>query len=316
MHKTRLLIRGMVLALLLLTVTPTLAAAATAPTRVCLALGAGGANGLAHVPVLEVIDEFGITPHRIAGSSIGSIIGALYAAGLSGVEIRRAIDRFVISGDESTLDEIRRRGSLRWIEFIDIELGRCGLLSSDGFIAFMYDTVGERRFEDLAIPLRVVAADLWRREQVVLEAGPLLPAIKASMALPGVFEPEIIDDRVLVDGGIVNPVPFDVLGEDCQLVIAVDVAGIRSGPDDRPPGYFDTLFNAVKVMQRAILDGKLRDGRPDIVLAPGITDVRALEFYKAEDIFRQSGAAADELRAELQRLIESGRLTATVNAAR
>ncbi len=306
----------MTLFLLLLIAAPAIAAAGSAPTRVCLALGAGGANGLAHVPMLEVIDDFGITPHRIAGSSIGSIIGALYAAGLPGVEIRRAIDRFVISSDESTFDEIRRDGSLRWIEFIDIDFGHGGLLSSDGFIAFLYDTIGKRRFEDLAIPLQVVAADLWRREQVLLESGPLLPAIKASMALPGVFEPELVDDRVLVDGGVVNPVPFDVFGDDCQLVIAVDVAGVRSGPDDRQPGYFDTVFNAVKVMQRAILEGKLRGGGPHILLAPAITDVRALEFYKAEDIFRQSEAAATDFRVELERLAESGRLITAADAAR
>jgi NTE family protein len=277
--------------------------AGSRPT-VGIALGAGGANGLAHILMLEALDELSIKPHRIAGSSIGAIIGALYASGMSGREIRKLVEVFIISPEEHLVEELLNKDAMRWVEFIEIDLGKGGLLDSEGFISFLYDTLKHDTFESLGIPLKVTAADLWTRSEVVLETGQLLPAIKASMALPGIFQPVVIDNRVLIDGGTVNPVPYDLLMADCDIVIGIDVSGERTRPDTLVPGYFETLFNSAKVMQQAIMTAKLHCREPAIYIAPRITDIRALEFYRAEQVFEQAGPARQELKQRLAQLLQ------------
>jgi NTE family protein len=276
--------------------------AGKAEPTIGLALGAGGANGLAHIAMLEVLDEMGIKPHRISGSSIGAIIGALYAAGMSGKQIRELVEQFIISPGEPLLEKLVSKDALRWVDFIEIELGNGGILSSEGFIAFLYDTLKPKTFEQLQIPLKVVAADLWSREQVVLQSGELLPAVKASMALPGVFQPVVRNERVLVDGGTVNPVPYDLLMDECDLVIAIDVSGERTPPEEPAADYFATVFNSAKVMQQAIMTEKLRHQRPAIYIKPRIVDIRALEFYRAEEVFSMAAPARQELKQQLSRL--------------
>lgn len=270
-----------------------------------IALGAGGASGLAHILMLEVLDEMDISPHIITGSSIGAIIGALYASGMSGKEIREMVEQFIISPDEELIDEFGNDETLRWLDFIDIEFGKGGLLSSKGFIKFLYDKLKQKKFNQLKIPLKVIAGDLWNREQVVLQMGELTPAIEASMALPGIFQPVVINDRVLVDGGTVNPVPFDLLMSECDIVIAIDVDGVRTKPKKLIPGYLDTIFNAIKVMQQAIMTEKLRHQKPDIYISPRITDVRALEFYRASEVFEQAQPAREELKRQLTKLLKA-----------
>lgn len=268
----------------------------------CLALGAGGATGLAHVAVLEVLDAQGARPARIAGSSIGAVVGALYASGLSGAEIRDLVLESFSAPDEQSLEEFLTEEALRWAELVEVELGDGGLLSSDGVIAFLIEALGVQTFDGLSIPLAIVAGDLWSREQVVIDTGDLPSAIRASMALPGVFQAVQREGRTLIDGGTVNPVPFDLFGEECDYVIAVDVAGVRTPPADGQAAYLDTLFNSVKVMQQAIVSAKRRIDEPDLYLAPEIRDVRALEFYRAKEVFDQSRPMQERLTRELQSL--------------
>jgi NTE family protein len=124
------------------------------------------------------------------------------------------------------------------------------------------------------------------------------------MALPGIFQPVVIDNRVLIDGGTVNPVPYDLLMADCDIVIGIDVSGERTRLDALVPGYFETLFNSAKVMQQAIMTAKLHCQQPAIYIAPRITDIRALEFYRAEQVFEQAGPARQELKQHLAQLLQ------------
>ena len=160
------------------------------------------------------------------------------------------------------------------------------------------------KFEDLKYPLQVVASDFWKRKQVVFDYGELEPAIHASMALPGIFTPVVIKGQVLVDGGAVNPVPFDLLGE-CDIVIAVDVMGNRTESIDLIPSLCEAVFNTFQIMQTTILQQKLIDHPPDIYIAPEIVDIKMLEFYKADQIFKQAGSAKDLLRKKIEKLLES-----------
>lgn len=273
------------------------------PPSIGVALGAGGANGLAHILMLEALDEMGIRVARIAGSSIGAIVGSLYAAGMSGKEIRDLVAQFVLSHQEKPLNRIFEGRTLEWINFVDIELGNGGLLSADGFLTFMSETLKKKIFEELDIPMHIVAADLWTREQVVLASGDLVSAINASMAIPGVFEPVRRDGRVLIDGGTCNPVPYDLLIDHCDLVIAVDVIGERTPPESGVPGYFETVFNSVKVMQASIMNEKRRHRKPDIYISPPVKDIRALEFYRAQEVFEQSTPAKEILKQQLKKVM-------------
>ncbi len=268
--------------------------------KIGLALGGGGAKGLAHIPILEVLDEFGIRPHCIAGTSIGAVVGVLYASGYSGRQIREGIQQFSYREGEGLAGLVNRRGDmLKWLDIIDLNWRGNGLLKADSFLEALIKLTRGTRFDDLRIPLKVVAADFWKREQVVLDSGDLKPAIRASMALPGVFVPEVMGRQVLVDGGAVNPVPFDIL-QDCDLVIAVNVMGTRTESTHLVPSMTEAVFNTFQIMQAAILHHKLQTNPPDILISPEIVDIQMLEFYKAEQVFRQARGACEELRSRLR----------------
>jgi NTE family protein len=130
-----------------------------------------------------------------------------------------------------------------------------------------------------------------------------LPAVRASMALPWVFTPVVIGSRVLMDGGAVNPVPYDLLQDQCDLTVAVDVMGRREKGAGAPPNLMEAMFNTFQIMERSILRQKMRHRPPDVYLEVEVRDVRVLEFYKAEEVFRQAQPIKDQLKAALGRLL-------------
>ncbi len=271
--------------------------------RIGIALGGGGARGLAHILMLEALDELGIKPYRIAGTSIGAIIGVLYAAGKSARDLRNLLDQLTVSEGESWLDTLSAKNGLRWLEFLMPELRRGGLLNPAGFIDFLDETVGVQRFDQLRIPLTVVATDIGTRQAAVLDSGPLMPAVQASMALPGLFAPVEVDGHLLVDGGLVNPVPYDLIQDACDLTIAVDVTGIRTPGEDPTPTYLESTFDAFQILQGTVMREKMRRRPPDIYLHPEISDVRVLEFYKFDSIFKQAQPLKEQLKRQLGKLL-------------
>lgn len=156
-----------------------LAACAETPMvpRIGLALGGGGAKGLAHVLMLEVFDELGVAPHRIAGTRIGAVMGTFYASGMNGTAIYRLIDSQTVSGEESGFGSLFSEEIARWLDFIDLKLGNGGLADSSAFLRYLGETSGCGEFSELEIPLKVVATEFWRRQQVVFDKGALLPAM-------------------------------------------------------------------------------------------------------------------------------------------
>lgn len=274
--------------------------------KVGLALGGGGAKGLAHILMLEVFDELGIKPACITGTSIGAIIGALYASGIPARDIRQHVEKMVISRGDSLQQIFKKKDLLRWVEFIDIDFGPSALFKGDRFIEFLYEQMGVNSFADLQIPLKVVATDFWQSRQVVMESGPLLPAVKASMALPGVFTPVEIDGNILIDGGAANPLPHDLLPDDCDLCVAIDVMGDMAadnlGSDAsraKAPNLFRAVLGTFDLMQNAIIAEKRQQNPPDIYLKPSIQDVDILEFFKAEQVFEQAEATRQLLKERL-----------------
>jgi len=192
----------------------------------------------------------------------------------------------------------------KWMEMIDTDFRHSGLLKREAVMTGLYDGVSTSTFEELAIPLKVVATDFWERRAVVLESGPLKPAVQASMALPGVFTPVELDGRVLIDGGTVNPVPFDLLTDSCDIVIAVDINSGSPTETGTVPGYFDTIFGSVQILQQAIVEREIGAHPPDIYIKPDLRGFRTLQFHKADEIYQQAQPAKEELKRKLAEMLE------------
>jgi NTE family protein len=268
--------------------------------KIGLALGGGGVRGMAHIAVLEALDELGLRPNIIAGTSMGAIVGALYASGMDGRAIRELVQRHIILKDDKLRDLFDKKGDLlKWVQAFSIEFSRGGFIRSNRFLHYLLNEIQKTTFEDLEIPLLVIATDYWTAEEVVFEKGDLLPAIQASMAVPGVFAPVSIDGRVLVDGGVVNLVPYDHLLERTDLTIAIDVGRIRTIGEEPIPSALESVLGTFDIMQTAALTDKMTHRKPDIYVRMEIHGVRMLDFGKVEEVFQQAEPSVEVLRKEL-----------------
>jgi NTE family protein len=268
--------------------------------KIGLALGGGGARGLAHIHVLEVLDELGIRPHRIAGTSIGAVIGALYASGLTGSEIRTLVQQWQTPHPEKKPGLLDRHDLRRWATLLDPSFGRSGLFKGEKIIRFLADFIRCNTFEALPVPLSVVAADYSDASEVVLHSGDLLSAVRASIAIPGVFTPVERDGRLLLDGGVVNPLPYNLLQDECDLVIAVDVGGTRVVVEGHRPTFFDTVIGGFEIMEAALIRERICSNPPDIYLKPDLRRIGLLDFYRADQILAQSYPVREQLRERLR----------------
>ncbi len=273
-------------------------------TEVALVLGGGGARGIAHIHVLQAFDDLGIKPCVIAGSSIGSVMGAGYAAGMSGAEIAD----YALRTFSKRAEVMARLWRLRPDGFAAAIMGglpRVGELNAQKVMrAFLPDAIPER-FEDLQIPLKVTATDFFASTLTVLESGDLFQAIAASSAIPVVFRPEIIDGRVHVDGGFVNPVPFDLVTAPGRIVVAVDVIGMPRGKDRNMPTRIEAAFGASQLLMHSITRLMLDKHKPDLLIRPEISDFRVLDFLYTEKILKRTEATRAEVRTGLERLLSA-----------
>lgn len=306
------------------------------PPGIVLALGGGGAAGLAHIGVLQVFTENGIPVRAVAGTSIGAEIGAFYATGIP-------------------LDELAAIAiAFDWKQTLGLflpDLPTGGLVSGVRITEFLRRRLGDRRIEDLAIGYVAVAADLATGRQVLLDQGDLVEAVRASVSLPGLIAPVRREKRALVDGGVLNPLPFDVAREyfDGPVVAVATHAAARGWPAtiaprpsgqwfrraqqllDQPwvaraPALRAWLLGQIESHQglnntksgwttRRVLDRvfdltqaeivRLRTERqpPDLLLTPMVGDVGVLEFYRAKEAIAAGRRAAEERLADIQQLV-------------
>jgi len=272
--------------------------------KVGIALGGGGVRGLAHVCILQVLDDLQVRPAVISGTSMGAIVGALYASGMSAREIREVIERRLILKNDTWRDVIEKReGLLKWVYAFKPDFSGSGLINAEGILNSLLNEIKVDSFEDLEIPLLVVAADYWSAEEVIFEKGPLLPALQASMAVPGVFSPVSVEGRIMVDGGVVNLVPYDLLVGRADFIIAVNVSRVRFAGEDEIPNALEAVLGTFDIMQTTMLADKLERLKPDIYVWPQIRDIRMLDFTKIEEVFAQATSAAEELRKQLLRVL-------------
>lgn len=242
-----------------------------------------------------------ICPCLISGTSIGAIIGAFYASGMSPKEIREIVDELIATQQNNFKDVLLRKD---FIKLIDPNFSRGGLIKGERFVGFLYENMRASAFQELEIPLKVVATDFWRKEEVIIESGPLLPALRASIALPWLFVPVVSNNRILVDGGVVNPLPYDLLRGKCDLIIAVDVLGNGAEATEENPSLFDAVFNTYQIMEQAIVTEKIKRQPPTIYIEPKIEGIRMFDFHKAHEIYKQAGPIKSQLKSELKRKLE------------
>jgi NTE family protein len=302
-----------------------------------IALGSGGARGLAHIGVLRELVEMGMSPQVVAGTSIGSLVGAAYCAGK-------------LEEVATFAEELDVKGFL--MRFMEISFPRSGLLEGRKINEFLDEIFPGLRFEDLDLPFRCVATDLADGGEVVFSSGPLQCALRASIAVPGIFTPLLVDGRVLVDGGLVNPIPVDhVLAMGADHVIAVDInddrmrrSGVACKKPEAPeapavknkdrnlpswlsrfqgkleeldgerqriwnrwtepapiPGLIDVIGNTIHIVENQIGVFRLKLDPPAILLRPKVGNIRLLDFHMAEQAIEAGRQAvreqADQIRA-------------------
>lgn len=268
-----------------------------------LALAGGGARGFAHISALETFDELGIRAAAVAGTSIGAIYCAGYAAGLSGRDLRELSLEMLASRSRAlrnlwTARSVRGdgKGFLGIPQLVPEQLAEAFLSPH-----LPYD------FSDLKVPMAAVATNYYTWEETVLTEGPLLTAVAASFAIPGLMRPVVSNGHVLIDGGAVNPFPCDIAAKMAPglPVIGVDVMGGPRPETGDVPGALETGFGALRIMMHAIADEKLKTGPPDLLVRPELDGYGPLDFANIRTALEASDRMKDDLKRKIERLLSS-----------
>lgn len=260
-----------------------------------MALGSGGARGWAHLGVIKALHALGIVPDVVTGTSIGALVGAVYAAGVF----------------EAFVEETERLNFLRLARFFaEVRLPQHGLFSGRPVMAWLGQShlLGRRTFEELRLPFAAVATDLYREEAVTLDRGSVAQAVRASISIPGVFDPVLRNGRALVDGGLTNPVPVDVaraLG--AEFVIAVDVNGSVPVPEfpkgARPPSLLSTLLQTTRMVENGVCRLTLERTPADLLIRPATGHIPTLDFQGGRSAVAEGERATLALRHRLTTLL-------------
>ncbi|MBN1483251.1 MAG: patatin-like phospholipase family protein [Chloroflexia bacterium] len=263
-----------------------------------LALGGGGARGLAHIGVLQALEEAEIPIGCLSGTSMGGLIAAGYAAGHSAAQLEQEALRMTSFGE--------------LLQLLDWSIPKDGLLGGSNVEGYLKQLLGEGlAFSDLRIPLALSAVDLRTGEAVALQEGSVVQAVRATIALPGVFEPAEMGERRLVDGGVLNNVPADLVRElGAEVVVAVDVSlDIHDDAAwekvDLPP-LLRTLWRADAITVAALTAARLDRVDPQVILRPQVrSEVATLSGFKhAEDVIAAGRDAAEQALPQIRALLQ------------
>ncbi len=229
--------------------------------RLGLALGGGAARGVAHIGVIKVLEEEGVKISHVAGTSAGSLMGALYCAGLGWREMREVAE------------------SINWGDIVSPAFDGMGMVSAKKLEKALNDVIGERDFSDMTIPFCAVATDIQSGEPVVLSEGSVSHAVRASCSIPAIFAPTKWGDRILVDGGLVDDVPVDVVREmGADAVVGVDL-NVDRGHADPPDNLIDVFYRSLNILIYNVAKSKKQTA--DIMIAP---DLAGFKYYRLREI--------------------------------
>lgn len=256
------------------------------PPRVGLALGGGAARGFAHVGVIQVLEEAGIKPTLVVGTSAGSLVAALYASGRSGQQLQAV----ALSMDEATFAD--------WT----LPLFSRGLLRGEALARYVNVQVNNRLIENMALPLGIVSTDLQSGQGVLFRRGDTGMAVRASSAVPAVFLPVRINNREYVDGGLVSPVPVRYAREmGAELVVAVDISSAPEGNPSADP--LQILLQTFAIMGKSINTFELREA--DIVVRPALAGMGSGDFAGKRRAIDAGRAAMQAMLPQLKAALEA-----------
>jgi len=248
-----------------------------------LALGSGGARGFAHIGVLKVLEAHGIEIDMLAGSSMGSLIAAVYANGIE----PHMMEKLALN--------LKRK------HWLDLTVPSMGFVSGEKIKQLIRLLTHGKRMEELRKPLAIVATDIETGERVVFREGPVDQAVRASISIPGIFVPERVGDRLLVDGGVIDRVPVTVTREmGADIVIAVDVAQYEMKM--KVTTIFDVIAQAIDVMEREILRHRMLSA--DLVIRPDVGHYSSIAYTGVEEIIAEGERTGQEHVERIKELIE------------
>jgi len=270
--------------------------------KVGLALGSGSARGLAHIGVLRVLKEEGIPIDIIAGTSIGAVVGSLYA-------LRRNITRI-----EETADKI---SWTRLLSLVDLTFNKTGLIGGQRIMAWAKSIIGrDVQFSDLLVPFACVATDIMTGQEVVINEGSVMEAVRASFSIPGLFSVAKWEGKYLVDGGLVNPVPIStVKNMGAEFIIAVNVmpdindidrtywTGRKSRRGFKEPNIIEVLMQSIYIGSHPLVQTALESA--DIAIEPRVASIGPGDFHRARECILQGELAAEDCIPKLKRLLSS-----------
>jgi NTE family protein len=274
--------------------------------KVGLALGSGGARGLTHLGVINALTSAGVKIDCVAGASVGALIGAFLAA-----EKLDDLVRFVAP--------LTRKESLK---LADIMFPTSGLIEGKKIEQFLRDHLGDVRIEELPIPFACVATNFYTGQEVILTRGDLVTAVRASISIPGVFKPVTVGDMLLVDGGVVNPVPVQVVRDlGAQFIIAVDICPeiekkqsavkrtavnekeTRGGGERKLPNIFDIIMGSIGIMESQIVGMRMKTERPDVIVKPQVEDIGTYDFHRYAEGLDRGLSAAELIVSKLRNYV-------------
>jgi NTE family protein len=272
--------------------------------RIGLALGGGGARGLAHIPMLEVFDELGLKPTVIAGCSMGALVGACYAGGMSGKDLRAhcskllanrvAFAKYVFGNRKTKIGDLLALKSLMALH-----------LSGEKLADLAMPDHLPKMIEDLPIPLKLVATNFERMTETVLTSGSLVKAVAASIAIPGVIIGPKINGELHVDGGIVNPVPFDHVRDGNDLVVAIDVTGRPKPLNNGTATNLEIAVGSLLIMFHQLAESRRALSPPDIYISPDVDAFGAGDFFRVQEIFDAAVPAKENLKRRLDKQLNA-----------
>ena len=254
------------------------------PPRIGLALGGGAARGFAHVGVIQVLEEAGIRPSLVSGTSAGSVVAALYASGKTGKQLQHVAETM----EEATIAD--------WT----LPLFNRGMLRGDALARYVNGQVGSKLIQDMALPLGIVATDLNTGQGMLFQRGDTGTAVRASSAVPAVFLPVSISGHEYVDGGLVSPVPVRAARQmGAELVIAVDISNAPEG--NLAGGTLDVLLQTVSIMSKSINYFELKEA--DVVVRPALLGVSSADFGSRKKSIEAGRQAMLQLMPQLRAAI-------------
>ncbi len=257
------------------------------PAKIALVLGAGASKGFAHVGVLKILETHRIPIHMIVGTSVGSMVGALYASGMNAYEVQRL--SFTIEQKD----------------IVDLTLPENGFIKGEKLEEFVNRMLKNTPMEKLKIPFYAVATEIQSGQEIVFGKGNTGQAVRASCSIPGIFKPVKIGDKVYVDGGVVSPVAVEAarrLGAD--VVIAVDISG---SSERHPPGHtIETILQSINIMYSKLASIQL--AQADIIIRPKVGFIGSADFSKRHEAILEGEKATLEELPKIQEILNRLRI--------